>query len=52
MVIFSSVRLGVSPQINALATIFVVLVAILVSIASWLNIRYGQNRAAPVGAVK
>jgi putrescine transport system permease protein len=47
MVIFSSVRLGVSPQINALATIFVVLVAILVSIASWLNVRRGQGRIMP-----
>ena len=36
MVIFSSVRLGVSPQINALATLFLVAVAILVTIAAWL----------------
>ena len=50
MVIFSSVRLGVSPQINALATIFVVLVAILVSIASWLNVRRGQDRIVPEAA--
>jgi putrescine transport system permease protein len=47
MVIFSSVRLGVSPQINALATIFVVLVAILVSVASWLNVRRSQARIVP-----
>lgn len=33
MVIFSSVRLGVSPQINALATIFVGVVAVLVLVA-------------------
>src|SRR4029077_19230224 len=33
MVIFSSVRLGVSPQINALATILLVLVAAAVLIA-------------------
>ena len=33
MVIFSSVRLGVSPQINALATIIVVLVAVGIVIA-------------------
>jgi putrescine transport system permease protein len=50
MVIFSSVRLGVSPQINALATIFVVLVAILVSVASWLNVRRGQGRIVPEAA--
>jgi putrescine transport system permease protein len=34
MVIFSSVRLGVSPQINALATILLVFVATTVAIAS------------------
>ena len=50
MVIFSSVRLGVSPQINALATIFVVLVAILVSVASWLNVRRSQGRIVPEAA--
>jgi putrescine transport system permease protein len=31
MVIFSSIRLGVSPQINALATLFLVAVAVLVT---------------------
>jgi putrescine transport system permease protein len=36
MVIFSSVRLGVSPQINALATVFVVVVGAVVTLASWL----------------
>jgi putrescine transport system permease protein len=39
MVIFSSVRLGVSPQINALATILLVVVAVLVTIASRLIAR-------------
>jgi putrescine transport system permease protein len=39
MVIFSSVRLGVSPQINALATIFVVVVAALVVTAFSLSAR-------------
>jgi putrescine transport system permease protein len=39
MVIFSSVRLGVSPQINALATIFVGAVAVLVALAFWLGLR-------------
>jgi len=37
MVIFSAVRLGVSPQINALATIFVVGVALVVGVAYWLS---------------
>jgi putrescine transport system permease protein len=36
MVIFSSVRLGVSPQINALATIFVGVVGAVVTLASSL----------------
>ncbi|MSO75516.1 MAG: ABC transporter permease subunit [Alphaproteobacteria bacterium] len=36
MVIYSSVRLGVSPQINALATILVVAVALVVGLAAWL----------------
>jgi putrescine transport system permease protein len=46
MVIFSSVRLGVSPQINALATIFVTLVAALVALVTWLNVRAERVRAA------
>jgi putrescine transport system permease protein len=36
MVIFSSVRLGVSPQINALATLFLLAVAVLVTAAGRL----------------
>ena len=36
MVIFSSVRLGVSPQINALAAILIVVVAVVVTIAARL----------------
>jgi putrescine transport system permease protein len=35
MVIFSKVRLGVSPDVNALATIIIALVALGVGIASW-----------------
>ena len=35
MVIFSKVRLGVSPDINALATIIIVIVALGVAISSW-----------------
>lgn len=35
MVIFSSVRLGLSPQINALASLFVVAAAALVTLATW-----------------
>ncbi|WP_006786833.1 ABC transporter permease subunit [Thiorhodospira sibirica] len=36
MVVYSSVRMGVSPQINALATVIVVVVSIGVLIAGWL----------------
>ena len=44
MVIFSSVRLGVSPQINALATIFVVVIALCIATAGWLMIRRQNGR--------
>ncbi len=43
MVIFSKVRLGVSPDINALATIIIAIVAIGVGIAMWL-MRRGARR--------
>jgi putrescine transport system permease protein len=39
MVIFSAVRLGVSPQINALATILVAVVGVVVGAAFWLGRR-------------
>jgi putrescine transport system permease protein len=48
MVIFSSVRRGVSPQINALATIFVTLVTCLVVFVTWLNARAERNRLREV----
>jgi putrescine transport system permease protein len=50
MVIFSSVRLGVSPQINALATLFLATVAVTVLTAGWLmapSSRRAPERAAP-----
>lgn len=37
MVVYSSVRLGVSPQINALATIVVGTVALAIAAAAWLS---------------
>jgi putrescine transport system permease protein len=44
MVVFSSVRLGVSPKINALATI-IILVAILVTLfAGWFMLRVERQR--------
>lgn len=39
MAVYSSVRLGVSPQINALATLFVGVVCVAVAIAGWLLLR-------------
>ncbi|WOI56273.1 ABC transporter permease subunit [Palleronia sp. LCG004] len=35
MVIFSKVRLGVSPEVNALATIVILIVSVAVGIAAW-----------------
>jgi len=43
-VIFSKVRLGVSPEINALATILVALVAIGTIFAGLLMTRQRRNR--------
>jgi putrescine transport system permease protein len=45
IVIFSSVRLGVSPQINALATLLVLGVAVLI-VTAMLMVRRAE-RAAP-----
>lgn len=45
MIVFSSVRLGVSPQINALATIVVLIVAIGILIAGILNHRAEKAKA-------
>jgi putrescine transport system permease protein len=43
MVIFSKVRLGVSPDINALATIIIVVVAVAVGLATWYLRRSARN---------
>jgi putrescine transport system permease protein len=47
MLVFSSVRLGVSPQINALATLIIVLVASGVAIAYGVTQRAEARRRAP-----
>ncbi|MBK1700398.1 ABC transporter permease subunit [Thiococcus pfennigii] len=44
MVVYSSVRMGVSPQINALATIIVVFVAVAVAIAALTTRGLGGTR--------
>ncbi len=48
MVVFSKVRLGVSPDINALATIFVTIVSIGVAVAGFLMARQQKVRERDV----
>ena len=45
MLVFSKVRLGVSPEINALATIIVAVVAIGVVLANWVAMRNQRNNS-------
>ena len=45
MAVFSSVRLGVSPEINALATLFLAVVFVLVALAFWLMARQERRRS-------
>ncbi|MGB5571129.1 MAG: ABC transporter permease subunit [Sedimenticolaceae bacterium] len=45
MVVYSSVRLGVSPEINALATVLVTLVTLGILIAGWLMHRRAAREA-------
>ena len=50
MAVYSSVRIGVTPEINALATIFLAVVFMAVAIAFWLLTRQERRRiAAPAG---
>lgn len=46
MVIFSSVRLGISPKINALATLFILIVAITAMVAWWVISHSEKRRSA------
>jgi putrescine transport system permease protein len=50
MVIFSSVRLGVSPEINALATMVVAVVTACALAAAWLLARQDRSRRAASAA--
>ncbi|WP_366555931.1 ABC transporter permease subunit [Aquibaculum sediminis] len=50
MVVFSKVRLGVSPDVNALATIIVLIVTVAVVISGWLMIRSERRRERDVQA--
>jgi putrescine transport system permease protein len=48
MLIFSKVRLGVTPDINALATLMILIVSIAVAIAGWLMLREERQRARAI----
>ena len=43
MVIFSKIKLGVTPDINALATLIIGTVSIGIIIASWIMYRQNKN---------
>jgi putrescine transport system permease protein len=44
MAVYSSVRIGVTPEINALATLFLVVVFTMVALAGWLLARQERRR--------
>ncbi len=48
MVVFSSVRLGVSPKINALATLIILTVSVIAFIAWYLMRRAEEKRRRPL----
>ena len=50
MVVFSSVRLGVSPKINALATLIIIVVSIGTFIGWWMMASAEKRRKAEIKA--
>jgi putrescine transport system permease protein len=50
MVVFSSVRLGVSPKINALATLIILVVSIATFIGWWMMSLAEKRRKAEIAA--
>jgi putrescine transport system permease protein len=48
MAVYSSVRIGVTPEINALATVFLTVVVLLATLALWLIARQERRRLAAV----
>src|SRR5206468_7085303 len=48
MAVYSSVRIGVTPEVNALATVFLGIVVTMVALAFWLMARQERRR---VGAI-
>ena len=49
MAVYSSVRIGVTPEINALATLFLLAVALTLGLAGWLMARQERRRLAADG---
>ena len=45
MVIFSKIKLGVTPEVNALATIIIGLVSVMVVLAGWSMLRQQRKQA-------
>ncbi|MEK8033944.1 ABC transporter permease subunit [Ideonella sp. DXS29W] len=52
LVIFSRARLGMSPSVNAIATVTIVIVAVCVTVASILVARAERRRAAEISAAQ
>ena len=48
MAVYSSVRIGVTPEVNALATVFLGIVFVVVALAGWLMARQERRRLATV----
>ena len=48
MAVYSSVRIGVTPEVNALATVFLGIVFVMVALAGWLMARQERRRLATV----
>jgi putrescine transport system permease protein len=46
MAVYSSVRIGVTPEINALATVFLAVVVAMVALAAWFLARQERRRVA------
>jgi putrescine transport system permease protein len=46
MAVYSSVRIGVTPEVNALATVFLAVIFVLVASAGWLMARQETRRLA------
>jgi putrescine transport system permease protein len=44
MIIFSKIKLGVTPDINALATIIIGIVGLGITIASWIMLKQSKHK--------